>query len=387
MSEVETNVLASNQHEFNGVEGLRNILGEPEGKTRYEARFLYLTDYDDRPVVDDGFLTWYDARQKARIERQVMRQEYRLYFPANIVSQCANSGDVLVIAKRRNNTLLAIVAEAETTIAQQIVWLFGFSDLSHPGFSVREELETEQDRIEFASRFILENIEVSVEIEEKTYLDRMLDKFNGNFPEAKEFSSYARSTLPDLISYEDQDAVLMAWMEREEILFRTLENHIISEKLSQNFNSFMPLALSIINRRKSRAGLALENHLATLFQECGVKYSKAPFTENRSKPDFIFPGKSEYHNLAFDALNLTMLGVKFTCKDRWRQVLTEADRIDRKHLLTLEAAISKNQTDAMESRNLQLVLPKELHKSCSREQQSWLMSVSEFTEHVLSKQK
>ena len=387
LSEVETNVLASNQHEFNGVEGLRNILGEPEGKTRYEARFLYLTDYDDRPVVDDGFLTWYDARQKARIERQVMRQEYRLYFPANIVSQCANSGDVLVIAKRRNNTLLAIVAEAETTIAQQIVWLFGFSDLSHPGFSVREELETEQDRIEFASRFILENIEVSVEIEEKTYLDRMLDKFNGNFPEAKEFSSYARSTLPDLISYEDQDAVLMAWMEREEILFRTLENHIISEKLSQNFNSFMPLALSIINRRKSRAGLALENHLATLFQECGVKYSKAPFTENRSKPDFIFPGKSEYHNLAFDALNLTMLGVKFTCKDRWRQVLTEADRIDRKHLLTLEAAISKNQTDAMESRNLQLVLPKELHKSCSREQQSWLMSVSEFTEHVLSKQK
>lgn len=391
LSEVETNVLASNQHEFNGVEGLRDILGEPEGKTRYEARFLYLTDYDDRPVVDDGFLTWYDARQKARIERQVMRQEYRLYFPANIVSQCANAGDVLLIAKLRNNTLLAIVAEAETTIAQQIVWLFGFSDLSHPGFSVREELETEQDRIEFASRLILENIGVSVEIEEETYLDKMLAKFDGKFPGTKEFSSYTRSTLPGLTPHEDQDAVLMAWMEREEILFRTLEKHILGERLSQGFdddvNNFISLALSILNRRKSRAGLALENHLEALFQECGIKYSKAPLTENRSRPDFVFPGQSEYRDSTFDALNLTMLGVKSTCKDRWRQVLTEADRIDRKHLLTLEAAISKNQTDEMESRNLQLVLPKELHQSCSREQQSWLMSVSEFTDHVFSKQK
>lgn len=82
-----------------------------------------------------------------------MRYEYRLYFPTNLVSQCANAGDVLVIAKRPDNTLLAIVAEAETTISKQILWLFGFSDVSHPGFSVREELETEQDRIEFASRF------------------------------------------------------------------------------------------------------------------------------------------------------------------------------------------------------------------------------------------
>lgn len=391
LSEVETNVLASNQHEFNGVEGLRDILGEPEGKTRYEARFLYLTDYDDGPVVDDGFFTWYDARQKARIERQVMRQEYRLYFPTNTVSQCANAGDVLLIAKLRNNTLLAIVAEAETTIAQQIVWLFGFSDLSHPGFSVREELETEQDRIEFASRLILENIGVSVEIEEETYLDKMLAKFDEKFPGTKEFSSYTRSTLPDLTPHEDQDAVLMAWMEREEILFRTLEKHILGERLSQGFdndvNNFISLALSILNRRKSRAGLALENHLEALFQERGINYSKAPLTENRSRPDFVFPGQSEYRDSTFDALNLTMLGVKSTCKDRWRQVLTEADRIDRKHLLTLEAAISKNQTDEMESRNLQLVLPKELHQSYSREQQSWLMSVSEFTNHVLSKQK
>lgn len=390
LSAVEADILASNQHEFNGVEGLRDILGEPEGKMRYEARFMYLTDNDDEPIVEDGFLTWYDARQKARIERGVMRWEYRLYFPTNLVSQCANEGDILVIAKRPDNTLLAIVAEEETTTAQQIAWLFGFSDISHPGFSVREELETEQDRIEFASTFILENIGINVELDEETYLDAILAKFGGGFPTTREFSKYARSTLPDITPQDGHDAVLMAWMEREEILFRTLEKHIISERLSHGFDGdadgFISFSLSVQNRRKSRAGLALENHLEILFQECGIKYSRTPVTEHKSKPDFIFPGQAEYHDLAFDEVNLTMLGVKSSCKDRWRQVLAEADRIKRKHLLTLEAAISKNQTDEMESKELQLVLPKDIHQSYSQEQQSWLMSITEFTDHVLSKQ-
>jgi len=56
-----------------------------------------------------------------------------------------------------------------------------------------------------------------------------------------------------------------------------------------------------------------------------------------------------------------MLGVKSTCKDRWRQVLAEADRIDQKHLLTLEAAISINQTAEMQSKQLQLVVPAAVH--------------------------
>jgi len=390
LSAVEADVLTSNQHEFNGVEGLRDILGEPEGKVRYEARFMYLTDHDDEPIVEDGFLTWYDARQKARIEREVMRWEYRLYFPTNLASQCANAGDILVIAKRPDNTLLAIVAEAETTIAQQISWLFGFSDVSHPGFSVREELETEQDRIEFASTFILENIGINVEIDEETYLDDILKKFGGGFPTTREFSKYARSTLPDIVPQDGHDAVLIAWMEREEILFRTLEKHIISERLSHGFDDdvdgFISFSLSVQNRRKSRAGLALENHLEILFQECGIKYSRTPVTEHKSKPDFVFPGQAEYHDPDFNEINLTMLGVKSSCKDRWRQVLAEADRIKRKHLLTLEAAISKNQTDEMESKDLQLVLPKDIHQSYLPEQQSWLMSIAEFTDHVLSKQ-
>jgi hypothetical protein len=286
--------------------------------------------------------------------------------------------------------LLSIVAEAGTTISQQILWLFGVSDLSHPGFSVRDELETEQDRIEFASRFILENIGIPIEVSEETYLDDMLRRFSGGFPTTKEFSAFARSTLPDIQPQDGHDAILMAWIEREEILFRTLEKHIIAERLSQGFHNnvdgFISFSLSVQNRRKSRAGLALENHLEILFKECGIHYSRTPVTENRSKPDFIFPSEKEYHDLNFNPLRLTMLGVKSSCKDRWRQVLAEADRIDKKHLLTLEAAISKSQTDEMQSKSLQLVLPRELHGTYSEEQQNWLMDVTGFTELVIERQ-
>ncbi len=391
LSSVEADILSSNQHEFNGVEGLKNMLGEPEGKVRYKAKFLYITDVDHEPIIEDGFLTWYDARQKARIERGVMRREYRLYFPENRVSQLANEGDILVIAKQPGDILLAIVAEADTTIAHQILWLFGFSDIASPGFSVREELETEQDKIAFASRIILENIGISIETTEESYLDDMLEKFNGELPSTRDFSTYARSTLADINPLDDQDSALMAWMEREEMLFRTIEKHIIGERLSRGFDDdadgFISFSLSVQNRRKSRAGLALENHLEILFNECGIHYSRSPITENKSKPDFIFPGAKQYHDPGFDGLLLSMLGVKSSCKDRWRQVLSEADRVSKKHLLTLEAAISKNQTDEMKTKDLQLVVPGALHDTYSTEQRSWLMNVHEFTDHVMANQK
>jgi hypothetical protein len=390
LSAVEVNPLKSNQHELNGVKDLHKILGKPVGKVRYQTKFLYFTDNVDEPLTEEGYLTWYDARQKARQERGVMRWEYRLYFPTNTVMQHANQGDILVIAKRTDDALLAIVAEADATIAKQINWLFGFSDFSDPNFSIREELEKEQDRIEFISGIILERIGIIVEKADETFLDDMLIKFNGTFPTTKIFSAYARATLPHLTLGDGVDDVLMAWLEREEILFRTLEKHLIGEQLSQGFegdvDGFLSFSLSVQNRRKSRAGLALENHLEFLFQESGIRYCRNPTTENKAKPDFIFPGAIEYHDPNFDKRLLTILGVKSSCKDRWRQVLAEADRIETKHLLTLEAAIIINQTEEMQVKHLQLVVPRSLHKTYHARQQDWLINIEEFTEFVLEKQ-
>jgi len=44
LSSVEVDGLASHQHEFNGIKELKTILGKPEGKRKYAANFIYLSD-------------------------------------------------------------------------------------------------------------------------------------------------------------------------------------------------------------------------------------------------------------------------------------------------------------------------------------------------------
>lgn len=101
-------------------------------------------------------------------------------------------------------------------------------------------------------------------------------------------------------------------------------------------------------------------------------------TENNSKPDFLFPGFARYHDPAFPDDRLFVLGAKTTCKDRWRQVLAEAARIQTKHLITLEAAISQNQTDEMRNAGLQLVVPGPIQGTYNPAQQKWLLDVATF---------
>jgi len=153
---VEANPSVSHQHEINATRGILAVIGQPHGKDRIPAKFIYLSDAGSDPIVEDSTLTLYDSR-----ENQPHRSaEYRLYFPDNEVMKRAEEGDLLVIAKRRDYGLLAIVAEGGSTITAQLEWLFGLSGEISPRFSVRADLEDDRDRIGFAATFILESIGV-----------------------------------------------------------------------------------------------------------------------------------------------------------------------------------------------------------------------------------
>ena len=379
LSAVEADAARSHQHEFNGDKGLLKVFGKATEKHRFDALYIYLSDGDAEPVVAKGTLTWYDARLKHKT-----RSEHRFYFPTNQVSICAAEGDLLVVGRRPDNSALVVIAQGGSTIANQVQWLFSVQ-LQHTGFSVREELETEQDRIRFASAFILEQlgIEPDTPPTAENYLEIMLENFGGNLPTTDIFSRYARSTVPELDPVIDPDAALLGWMEREEILFRTLEKHLLGDRLQKGFaddvDGFLAFSLAVQNRRKSRSGHALENHLQVIFDSNQVRYERGVLTEGKARPDFLFPGSKEYRDATYDAALLTMLGAKTTCKDRWRQVLAEAKRIEHKHLLTLEAAISSHQTDQMKEHKLQLVIPLGLHETFTASQQRTLLTVANFT--------
>lgn len=382
LAAVEVNRIVSHQHEFNGVTELRHLLGE--NRAVYPTRFVYLSDGDDEAIVEDATLTWYDAR-----ENDPKRTEWRLYFPRTTVTDCASEGDVLVIGLRRDGPLLLLVVEGGSTIASQILWMFGFADV-HPGFSIREELDHNQDRLGFASTLILESLGIEAVADEPDLLEHMLATFDGRYPSTKRFSEFARSRVPGVEPDTDPDGTLMAWMEKELILFRTLEKHFLAERLVSGFagdvDGFLSYSLSVQNRRKSRVGHALENHFEALLRLNRIRNVRSAVTENGNKPDFLFPGGLEYHDSLFPESRLTMLGAKNTAKDRWRQVLQEADRIQHKHLLTMEPAISAAQTDQMAARNLCLVLPARLHATYSITQQSTLMNVASFLDLVKTRQ-
>lgn len=91
-----------------------------------------------------------------------------------------------------------------------------------------------------------------------------------------------------------------------------------------------------------------------------MQFSHQPVSETGKKPDFLFPSQAAYQMKDFPAAQLRMLAVKTTRKDRWRQILNEADRIPTKHLLTLQEGVSENQFREMTEAGVRLVIPKKI---------------------------
>src|SRR3546814_15946096 len=105
----------------------------------------------------------------------------------------------------------------------------------------------------------------------------MLAKFGNAFPKTKVFSEYARSTLGDVDCRDYPDQALMAWMEREEILFRKLERHLFKERLEQGFSAevieeFIAFSLSIQNRSNGRVAYSFEHHMDVALKMLNIRF-------------------------------------------------------------------------------------------------------------------
>lgn len=184
------------------------------------------------------------------------------------------------------------------------------------------------------------------------------------------------------------DRAIIEWLDIEYQLFKTIESDRYKEIISKPFQSVDQLikcANTMLNRRKSRAGKSLEHHLEALFNYYEIPHTAQARTEGNKKPDFIFPSENDYHDSTFPPELLTFLGAKTTCKDRWRQILNEADRIENKHLLTLQQGISKNQLQEMEQNKVTLVVPKDYVSSFPLEFRPKILNLELFLKMVFEK--
>lgn len=182
------------------------------------------------------------------------------------------------------------------------------------------------------------------------------------FPTGLQLVAKSIEMRPDRALNPDQRLLRRRACEYE--IFLSVERAVEMPNIQTGFatiDDFVARAQSILQRRKSRAGLSLELHTRQIFIEERLKehehFSTQPESEANKHPDFIFPSEAAYKDGSFPADKLRMLAVKTTCKDRWRQIVKEADRINEKHLLTLQEGVSENQFQEMVNARVRLVVP------------------------------
>jgi hypothetical protein len=187
------------------------------------------------------------------------------------------------------------------------------------------------------------------------------------FPSTITLSDEARKALIDCIRDFDKSSLderLIDLIQSEYRLFRLVERQVCQQDIVRPFkdvDDFLSTASSIMNRRKVRAGRSLENHVETLLRGARIPFDVRPQIDGRIQPDILIPSKASYEDPAFPVEKLCVVGVKTTCKDRWRQVLNEAKRIRKKHILTIQPGISGNQLNEMNEAGVTLIVPKKLH--------------------------
>lgn len=262
-------------------------------------------------------------------------------------------------------------------------------------------LNTEEDINQFLDAFgisptetnrLIETSLVRPEEHEKVAIEEFISSLTVDFPSSEEMSAAARRIQDTVFDHQEfictnPDRKLLDWTDAEYRLFRALEYARYGEMISSGFASvedFIATANQVLNRRKSRAGKSLEHHLSAIFDGNGLQYQEQAVTEGNKKPDFLFPSQEAYHNPVFPADKLISLAAKTTCKDRWRQVINEADRLrgKDKFLCTLQQGISAAQMDEMQAEQVVLVVPKPYIATYPRERQDRIWTLDKFVGYV-----
>ncbi|MDE7431082.1 MAG: type II restriction endonuclease [Lachnospiraceae bacterium] len=271
------------------------------------------------------------------------------------------------------------------------------SDTDYSGYF----LETDEEIEEFLDTFgisptetnsLIDVQKVSAETQEKLAIQEFISSLDVDFPASDVMSAAARAIEEKTYDHAENirlnpDEKIISWTNMEYTLFRALEYARYGEIITKGFQSvdeFVRVANVVLNRRKSRAGKSLEHHLAAIFDGNCIEYSAQAVTEGNKKPDFLFPSQEAYHDYGFSADYIVSLAAKTTCKDRWRQVLNEADRLrDKpKYLCTLQQGISGAQMDEMQAEDVILVVPKPYIQAYPKDRRDRIWTLTRFVQYV-----
>lgn len=324
--------------------------------TKHHIHIEWQDNYETESVI-----TWYGAKT---------RSEYRLtkfgrgfpYLSHDMV------GDLLVLIRKTSTEFVAYVLDLDEDIEEIQATL---------GVQVSESWGTFVPGV-----FTVETEDECIERYFRKFAETLTD-----FPDGSVFSAETRQTLKDCLqnfTELNSDDALMKCIHAEYQLFKLAERQICHQDVSglfRDIDHFLSTASSIMNRRKSRAGRSLENHFEQVLIDTGIPHKMRPRNVD-GKPDIVIPSEAAYHDSQYPLEKLFVVGVKTTCKDRWRQVLNEGKRQPAKHIVTIQQGISASQLNEMHKANVTLVVPKRLHKDYPRDRDITLLGVDDFVSQV-----
>ena len=168
-------------------------------------------------------------------------------------------------------------------------------------------------------------------------------------------SAYIRSNFSGLIDELNQQVYNKYLEAQSKTGQQVIEGRIVSglENLYEELDSFY---MSVFQSRKSRAGGAFEFIIQELFIRLGYPFSTQVNIEG-AKPDFVLPSDEYFRE---DPLGSIIFTAKRTLRERWRQVVTEANKGYGFFLATIDGKVSANQIQQMATHKVHMVVPESL---------------------------
>lgn len=362
LAAVEIEPTVSNQHELNAG-ALRSGLDFPRQRTQGNLSVLAYTAPDSPAVLLEGSFTLYDAR-----ERHPNRSEYRLYYQLPGFASVARPDDLLVLYRDGGSwDLHGALARPGTSMERRLENLLRIGD--HEAMRklvVRGQSPTEAAPAE-------EWVQTFLPLDTSTDLSRVVRQHQV-FADA-----VSRAMLPPTKTMAEAgadiasrvwgaatsgDEAILRGLEAESGLYFAIEREVGTKGLEDlmregrvELDKVLSWALGIQQSRKSRRGQSLQHHFAFLLDREGIPYTPQCPTERGETPDFIIPGADAYHDPDYPPQRLRMVACKSTVRERWGQVLKEADRVRIKYLLTLDRGLSDEVVQGMWEKELRAFLP------------------------------
>ena len=253
----------------------------PPEKGANSKHDLSVTWQDGR--ITESVVTWYGTGTRSEYRLTRFGQDFP-FLNEGVV------GDMLVLIATSPNEALAYVLDFDDDI-EEIQATLGVDAFGQWG--VYKDGAAQQE----------ENEDACVERRIRLFAAAL-----SSFPDNGVFSGTTRDILIECLkgfsSLSPDKALVKAYSVEYEI-FQAVERQVcgnqVSGKLFRNIDEFLKVASSIMNRRKSRAGRSLENHVESLLNAAGVPHKMRPDLGPDGTPDIIIPSVDAYFSKDYPA--------------------------------------------------------------------------------------